>query len=142
MNKKYYIAYGSNLNLMQMRYRCPTAKVVGTALLKDYQLSFSVFATIEHRAGASVPVAVWEIDERCERLLDDYEDYPRLYRKEYLDVEVNGRTLSALVYIINRNRPAPPDENYFRVIEEGYADMGFDLGYLHQALEYTNKMIL
>ena len=24
-----YIAYGSNLNLPQMEYRCPTAKVVG-----------------------------------------------------------------------------------------------------------------
>ena len=29
--KKYYIAYGSNLNVEQMRYRCPDAKVVGTA---------------------------------------------------------------------------------------------------------------
>lgn len=27
MSKKLYIAYGSNLNLKQMKYRCPTAKL-------------------------------------------------------------------------------------------------------------------
>lgn len=29
MSKKLYIAYGSNLNLNQMKYRCPTANVAG-----------------------------------------------------------------------------------------------------------------
>ena len=33
-NTTKYIAYGSNLNLRQMARRCPTAKVVGTALLR------------------------------------------------------------------------------------------------------------
>ena len=28
-NKRIYIVYGSNLNLEQMKYRCPNAKVVG-----------------------------------------------------------------------------------------------------------------
>ena len=32
MNKdRLYIAYGSNLNLEQMKHRCPTAEVVGAA---------------------------------------------------------------------------------------------------------------
>jgi len=38
--KKYYIAYGSNLNVQQMRYRCPGARVVGTSVIKDYQLLY------------------------------------------------------------------------------------------------------
>ena len=29
MSNKFYIAYGSNLNLEQMANRCPTARVVG-----------------------------------------------------------------------------------------------------------------
>ena len=33
-----YIAYGSNLNLPQMAFRCPTAKVVGTSEVKGYEL--------------------------------------------------------------------------------------------------------
>lgn len=28
-NKKYYIAYGSNLSVEQMAYRCPDAKIAG-----------------------------------------------------------------------------------------------------------------
>ena len=35
-----YIAYGSNLNLPQMAFRCPTAEVVGKSELKDYGLLF------------------------------------------------------------------------------------------------------
>ena len=37
---KYYLAYGSNLNTRQMAHRCPTAVVVGTAVIKDYRLKF------------------------------------------------------------------------------------------------------
>ena len=40
MDKKLYIAYGSNLNIKQMANRCPTAKVVGASMLKDWRLLF------------------------------------------------------------------------------------------------------
>lgn len=30
MNKRFYVAYGSNLNFRQMKARCPTAKLYGT----------------------------------------------------------------------------------------------------------------
>ncbi len=36
--KKYYLAYGSNLNVQQMKYRCPDAKTVGTAWIHGNQL--------------------------------------------------------------------------------------------------------
>ena len=48
---KYYIAYGSNLNLEQMARRCPTAKVVGSTTLKNYRLMF--------RGGSHTAVAPW-----------------------------------------------------------------------------------
>ena len=35
---KYYLAYGSNLNIRQMSHRCPSAIPVGTAIIKDYRL--------------------------------------------------------------------------------------------------------
>ena len=31
---RYYIAYGSNLSVEQMRHRTPKAKIVGTAVLR------------------------------------------------------------------------------------------------------------
>jgi len=38
--KKLYVAYGSNLNKNQMRYRCPTAKFYGIGELQGYELQF------------------------------------------------------------------------------------------------------
>lgn len=38
--KRYYIAYGSNLNVPQMRMRCPHATILGTANLKGWELLF------------------------------------------------------------------------------------------------------
>ena len=40
MNGRKYIAYGSNLNREQMAKRCPDAKVIGSGMLKDYELLF------------------------------------------------------------------------------------------------------
>jgi hypothetical protein len=47
-----YIAYGSNLNLPQMAFRCPTAEVVGAGEVKGYEMLFrggrrGAVATIE-----------------------------------------------------------------------------------------------
>lgn len=77
-----YIAYGSNLNLRQMARRCPTATVVGTGWVHNYQLTFRGVATIVPKENSSVPVGIWEIDEAAEQALDRYEGYPHLYRKE------------------------------------------------------------
>lgn len=32
-----YFAYGSNINLDQMAYRCPAAEVVGPVVLENYR---------------------------------------------------------------------------------------------------------
>ena len=76
--KRYYIAYGSNLNVGQMKYRCPKAKIVGTAVLENNTLYFrgsktGSYLTIEPEIGASVPVAIWEITPTDELSLDRYE---------------------------------------------------------------------
>ena len=61
--KQLYIAYGSNINLEQMAYRCPHSKVVGTSEIKDFELEFRGVATIVPKENASVPVLIWELDE-------------------------------------------------------------------------------
>lgn len=77
MNKKLYAAYGSNMNLEQMSYRCPAAKVVGTGVVRDYRLTFRGssrgVANIEHCKDRDVPVVLWEITKACEEALDVYE---------------------------------------------------------------------
>ena len=69
MSKRLYVAYGSNLNIRQMKYRCPDAKLYGTGVIEDYALQFKglphgAFATIAPKEGAFVPVAVWEISKQ------------------------------------------------------------------------------
>lgn len=130
----YYIAYGSNLNMKQMSIRCPTAAVVGSGMLNDYRLAFCGVATVFPCEGNEVPVAVWEIDEECERALDRYEGFPRLYRKETVEVEVDGVTLDAMIYIMNRSRLYPPTSSYYRTIEQGYEDFSLNIAYLERAL--------
>lgn len=142
MANKYYVAYGSNLNLEQMARRCPMAKVVGCGKITDYKLTFRRVATIEPVKGAVTPVGVWEVSPTDERALDIYEGYPHLYRKETIDVELsNGTVVKAMVYIMNYGEPALPPNEYYRTILEGYRDVGLDEKYLQEALNDTKKRI-
>lgn len=133
--KKYYLAYGSNLNLNQMKRRCPNAKKVGTFLLKGYELEFRYYLTIKESPNSEVPLGIFEIDDKDEIALDRYEGYPTHYRKEYLEVELNGKPIKALVYIMNEEIRGVmvPDTFYLRVCLEGYKDFGFNTSYLFKA---------
>ena len=90
-NKQLYIAYGSNINLQQMAYRCPHSRVAGTSEIKDFELEFRGVATIVPKKGASVPVLIWELDDRDLPALNRYEGYPRLYRQEKMSFELDGK---------------------------------------------------
>lgn len=75
--KRLYLAYGSNINLEQMAKRCPNSKVIGTAMIPDYELEFRGVATIVPKKGAEVPVLMWEIDQQDEINLNHYEGATR-----------------------------------------------------------------
>lgn len=137
--KRYYIAYGSNLSERQMAYRCPTAKVVGTSILKDWRLLFDGPASIERYEGYNVPVLIWEIQPLDEKSLDRYEGYPNYYRKEMLDVELNGRTINAMVYIMNTKCESIPSLGYYNILKEGYERFGFDMKILEKALQESRE---
>lgn len=133
--KRKYLCYGSNMNLEQMVYRCPQSKVVGTAMLKDYELEFRGVATIVPKKGAEVPVLIWEIGQFDEIALDRYEGFPNLYGKELFNVEVNGETMECMAYTMNGGSIAPPSSSYYNTIKSGYEANGFDTSYLRAALE-------
>ena len=65
---RYYLAYGSNLDMERMEKRCPYAVVVGTTEIMGYRLLFKksktgCYATIEQDANESVPAVVWKLSE-------------------------------------------------------------------------------
>lgn len=133
--KRLYIAYGSNINLEQMAYRCPNSKIIGTDKLPDYELEFRGVATIVPKEGAGVPVLLWEVDQRDELSLDRYEGFPRMYRKELFEIEVDGRIREGMAYLMNYGEIAPPSPMYYNAIKKGYEDNGMDTSYLRAALE-------
>ena len=56
MEKRYYLAYGSNLNVRQMMVRCPSARIIGTATIKDYKLMFKSSDEVQPRMSARISV--------------------------------------------------------------------------------------
>ena len=80
-----YFAYGSNLNVGQMQWRCTNAVPLGPYTLQGYQLVFRFYADITPTHGKSVKGGLWEITDEHEKLLDRYEGYPELYGKYYED---------------------------------------------------------
>ena len=128
-----YLAYGSNLHIGQMKRRCPTAEVLGTSTLYGYRLVFNCVATIEPDPDSSVPVLIWDIKPADELPLDRYEGYPHLYRRETVQVELNGKTVDAMVYIMNSKGIRPPDNFYYDIIRKGYEMNNLDTAFLVKA---------
>ena len=143
--KRYYLAYGSNLNIAQMQFRCPDATVAGTAVIPDYELLFKgsltgAYLTIEPKQGAQVPVGVWEVSLADEQKLDRYEGFPNFYYKKNIRLPVadnrTGKTRQrdAFVYVMHEDRKlGVPTSFYVRTCLEGYRDFGFDPAPLRQA---------
>ena len=145
---KIYAAYGSNMNLPQMRKRCPKAKVIGVGKLKNYRLTFrgrnKGVANIEETHGREVPILLWEITKDCERALNIYEGFPNLYIKKNVDIETKTGKVEAMVYIMVNifiNMPAEPHEYYFKTIWDGYKENNITTEYLKIALAETKREV-
>lgn len=151
MSKRYYIAYGSNLNIPQMRMRCPGARIIGTSVIEDYQLLFKgsktgSYLTIEPMEGAEVPVVIWEVTETDEKALDRYEGYPNFYYKKEMTLDIKGvrtgkvRRRDAFVYIMHEERELGiPSWYYVNTCLDGYRAFGFDEKYLFDAIRISRR---
>ena len=151
MEKRYYVAYGSNLNVRQMLMRCPTARMIGTSVIKDYRLMFKgsrtgTYLTIEPELGSEVPVGVWAVSADDERALDRYEGYPSFYYKKELSLPITGirtgkvRQRDTFVYIMHEERRlGTPSDFYLQTCIEGYHNFGFDLDVLFEAYRYSTE---
>lgn len=151
MSKRYYIAYGSNLNIPQMRMRCPGARIIGTSVIEDYQLLFKgsktgSYLTIEPMEGAEIPVVIWEVTETDEKALDRYEGYPNFYYKKEMTLDIKGirtgkvRRRDAFAYIMHEERELGiPSWYYVNTCLDGYRAFGFDEKYLFDAIRISRR---
>ena len=130
-----YFAYGSNLNLFQMKRRCKDSVFLKKYELKGYRLNFRSkyrAADIEKSKNSLVPGALFEISKSDEKKLDVYEDYPILYKKLYFTY-YNKTEMTYI--IVNKTEFRYPTERYLNVVKRGYKDCKLDTKYLKVALQ-------
>lgn len=147
--EKLYFAYGSNMNLNQMAFRCPDAEVIDTVRLEGYRLAFCAngggngVATIIPAEGSCVDGVLWRISERDEQHLDHYEGFPFLYGKESVVVmDQDGVSREVMAYTMNspyRDTPALPSKAYLEGILIGCRQNGIETAPVLEAVRLTQK---
>ena len=146
----YYAAYGSNINLFQMKYRCPNSKVIGVGFASGWKLYFNYHADVEYTGKSEdiVPILIWDIADEDWKRLDMYEGFPKYYIKKHMDVEsvLNNKAIKydCIVYVMsseNADSYQIPAKDYLKIIIDGYCDNNIDCKYLEEALKYTAQCI-
>lgn len=133
-----YFAYGSNMCWAQMNERCPSARFVGVARLKDHRLAITRksrrrlcgTADIIEETGSEVWGIIYELDERELPILDNFEDG---YRRELIRVSIPKKSedVKAWIYIAEKEAcPPPPSALYKRLILEGARHWGLPEAYV------------
>jgi len=138
-----YFAYGSNLDLAQMRDRCPRSEALFTARLRRYRLAFAGYSTF-WRGGVATLVAdpfshvdgvIYSLTDHDLDALDRCEGHPYVYRRERIRVRAGDHDLSVYTYIRSADPPAIPGADYLSRIERAYRYHRFNIETLREALQ-------
>jgi hypothetical protein len=147
-----YFAYGSNADQEQMLARCPSARLLGTAVLRDHCMVFAghsasrggPVATVFACRGVDVPGALYSITRADLVRLDGYEGVPWMYLRGERWVETGERKRRAHVYwlrgeqvALGIRRPAPA---YLGLIGMAYGRLGISRDSLSLALEIAERV--
>jgi gamma-glutamylcyclotransferase len=135
-----YFAYGSNMDIDQMKQRCPSAEVLGSGVLRDYALGFTVYsqgwdggaADVVHGPGQEVWGIVYVFGIQDLDGLDTDEGYPDQYRRVQLPVEVDGTQHPGVwVYeVVRKLSFVPPKCKYIELMRNAAVRYGFPRKYL------------
>ena len=146
--ERLYFAYGSNINLTQMAYRCPNARPLMPAALHGYELTFrgGGVATVIPKEDAVTLGLLWSITPACEKSLDHYEGFPNFYHKTDIAVTdpETGQIYHCMMYEMDeRYRDTYlPSFSYFNGIVEGYQQNDMDTRPLYDALRKTERQVV
>jgi gamma-glutamylcyclotransferase (GGCT)/AIG2-like uncharacterized protein YtfP len=136
-----YFAYGSNLNIEQMKSRCPAAQPLRRFKVTDARLVFRGFADCAYEPGAVCHGGVWRITPQCEAALDIYEEVTSgMYRKELVELPapIEGEA-QLMLYIMNSTGIMPPSLSYLEVIRQGYRDFKLPVAALDHAVRTSRN---
>jgi hypothetical protein len=126
-----YLAYGSNLNVEQMKWRCPDATPVKGLAIDKYKLVFKYFADIEKDDDSILYAGLWDITPKCEESLDHYEGVDnQLYFKRYFRYKGDP----VLYYKMNNYKIEKPSRSYVQTIAKGYKDFSLPERFLYESV--------
>ena len=126
----FYFAYGSNMDPLHMRRRCPGALLLGPALLRDWRLGFFYRSTSFPGGGAADIVQVpgeevwgvlWRVSAEEMQRMDGYEDVPWGYKRQEVRVRFRGHDPLVTTYTVVQKLPRelPPVPDYRAVMLRG-----------------------
>ena len=143
----FYFAYGSNLNLKDLReYEKRNAVNEKKSFvdsinildeiffLPDYQLQFPVYSKgreggvldVTPKVGHVVAGKLFEVDNWD--LLNAKEGSTNFYKRISITViDENGKTFDAFTYVVNsknKKEYVKPNQNYVKIVSEGYKEFG------------------
>ena len=144
-----YFAYGSNLDVAQMRERCPQSELLERAFLPQYSLAFGghskkrgggVATIIPHENGNRVEGVMYQLTKKDLAKLDKFEGFPRQYNRMEVSVEDGaGNQHKVITYYLNEYYPNPPSTTYYGIIRTGYSIHGLDPDGLYNALQHSRN---
>jgi gamma-glutamylcyclotransferase (GGCT)/AIG2-like uncharacterized protein YtfP len=144
-----YFAYGSNLDIKQVKQRCRNCDVrkVSVGYLPKYRLAFTQFyepwgggvADIVESPNNCVWGILYALTMDAMKLLDAYEGYPTDYdRTQHSIITPEGDCYTAWVYSVKRKDGEfiPPSRKYLNILKQTAKDSGFPIEYL----SYLNQI--
>ena len=138
-----YFAYGSNLDLPQMKRRCPSSKLISKGSLSGYRLTFNRFssgwgggvADVIREPGSKVWGLIFEISVTDLERLDRYEGYNKdqtsLYERWKAVIDTpDGQVCDVWVYtVVEKQKFVPPTSEYLQIIKDAAVKWNFPKSY-------------
>lgn len=124
-----------------MKDRCPEHRVIGRGVLKGYRwiISKRGYANIVKSNRDEVHGVVYEISAADERTLDTKEGVQSgIYRKEMMNIDINGQIRECLVYVDPIIAEGTPKPEYVNRINHGILDSNLPLQYVKK---YIRKFV-
>lgn len=142
-NKKtIYFAYGSNMSPLQMNRRCPTSKVLGKAILHNYEFVIEGrgFASVDYSVGGNTHGVLWLVPNHEIRTLDAFEGVSnKTYIKKCINVDYDGESIKALVYIATDKDIGEPTDDYLHRILYGAVKFGLPSKYIEYLESFKGR---
>jgi hypothetical protein len=128
-----YFAYGSNMNVEAMRFRCPASRPLGHARLMRHRLFImrDGYASVRPWPGAEVHGLLWDLAFKDIPALDRYEGVQEgLYVKAQQRVLREHGSVRALVYVGHTVEDGAPQPGYMEDVLASAEALGVPKTYL------------